>query len=278
MSNNDKGRKKMKASGLVHKKCWIGAILILLLFCCVNNGAAQEADTWEFDLSIYGWYAGIDSSIKLPNSPATGQSTTIDASDILANLEMIFMGGLDARYNRWSVITDVIYMDVGAEDNQTLVVEPQGVPVNGSVNLDLASWVLHGGIGYDVVQAERGTLAVVGGVRYLTADVDVTLGVTGPLGLVQRSPEQSGSVAVLDGIIGMRGVIKLNENWYLPYFADIGTGGSNLTWQALFGVGYRFSWGDVKFAYRYIGYDFDDDSVLQDLSLSGPLLGVSFRF
>ncbi len=172
----------------------------------------------------------------------------------------------------------MIYMDVSAEDNQTLTVKPQGVPVNASVNLDLASWVLHGAAGYEVVQSDRGTLAVVGGVRYLTVDADVTLGLSGSLGIVQRSPEQSGSVAVLDGIVGLRGAVKLNKNWYLPYFVDIGTGGSDLTWQALFGVGYRFGWGDVKFAYRYIGYEFGDDSVLQDMSLSGPVLGVSFRF
>lgn len=268
----------MKATEPVLTISWLGICIALLLFCSVNNAAARDADTWEFDFSIYGWYSGIDSTIKLPNSPGAGQSTSIDASDILANLEMIFMGGLEARYNKWSVITDVIYMDVSAEKNQTLSVQPQGIPVNAAVNLDLASWVVHGGIGYEVVQAERGTLAVVGGVRYLSADADVTLGLTGPLGIIQRAPEQSGSVAVLDGILGIRGTIQLNDNWYLPYYADIGTGGSDLTWQALLGVGYRFSWGDVKLAYRHIGYDFGEDSVLQDMDLSGPLLGVGFRF
>ncbi len=76
----------------------------------------------------------------------------------------------------------------------------------------------------------------------------------------------------------MRGVINLNEQWYVPYYADIGTGDSDLTWQALAGIGYRFSWGDIKLVYRYLSYDMDDDKLLKDLDLSGPALGVVFRF
>ncbi len=81
--------RKEKILQSFQRKSWIGVIVALLLFCCANSVAAQEADTWEFDLSIYGWYAGIDSSIKLPNAPGPGQSATIEASDILANLEMV---------------------------------------------------------------------------------------------------------------------------------------------------------------------------------------------
>jgi hypothetical protein len=42
----------------------------------------------------------------------------------------------------------------------------------------------------------------------------------------------------------------LNEHWYLPYYADIGTGDSDLTWQLFGGIGYMFNWGDIKLGYE----------------------------
>ena len=236
----------------------LGGFAILLFFCCVSSAAAQDADPWQHELTIYGWYAGIDGAVQLPGPFGAGTDITVDASDILDNLEMVFMGNWQSKYNKWSIIADVVYMDVGGSAN--------------GVELDLASWVLNGGIGYDVVQADRGTLTLGGGVRYLTLDVDVKAGFQGP------GVEKSDSEGLLDGVIGVSGTINFNENWYLPYHADIGTGSSDLTWQLFAGIGYRFSWGDIRLGYRHLSYDLGDDKVMQDLELSGPILGVGFRF
>ena len=254
------------------KKSWIvSSSLLLLVFCWASIAAAQDENKWQYEFTIYGWYAGIDGTVNVPGVPGPGVNSTVDASDILDSLEMVFMGGFAAQKNKWSIITDLVYMDVGGYKNTTLTTG-SGQPVNAALDLDISSWLVNGAIGYDVVQAERGTLAVVGGVRYMALDVDTKVGLLG------RQPERSGSEGLLDGIVGVRGFIRLNENWYVPYYADIGTGGSELSWQLFAGVGYRFSWGDIRLGYRYLGYDMDDDKVLQDLALSGPVLGVGFRF
>jgi hypothetical protein len=46
----------------------------------------------------------------------------------------------------------------------------------------------------------------------------------------------------------------------------------------MLGVGYTFTWGEVFAAYRHIDYKFDAADGLQDLSFSGPGVGVGFRF
>ena len=262
----------MITPGLIHKKCWLGAISALLLFCCAQYAAAQDTDTWQHELTIYGWYAGIDGSVQFPGPVGAGSDFTVDASDIISNLEMIFMGGWQSKKGKWSFIADVVYMDVGDSENQTVPAGSSGVPVNASLDLDLSSWILNGGVGYDVVQADWGTLAVVGGVRYMTIDVDVKAGLQGP------GIEKSDSEGLLDGIIGVSGSYSFNENWYLPYHADIGTGGSDLTWQLFAAIGYRFGWGDVRLGYRYLSYDLGDDAVMQDMDLNGPVLAVGFTF
>jgi hypothetical protein len=195
-----------------------------------------------------------------------------EASSILDSLEMVFMGAFEAHINRWSIVTDGIYFDLGNNKDTTVTVGRRDREVNASVDLNITSWVLTGVIGYDVVQTDLGTLAIVGGVRYTMLDVDTTLGLQG----LQTTSSESDDL--VDGIIGVRGAINLNEHWYFPYYADIGTGSSDLTWQALAGIGYRFSWGDAKLVYRYLKYDLDDNNLLQDLDISGPVLGIGFRF
>jgi hypothetical protein len=162
-------------------------------------------------------------------------------------------------------------MDAGADKSTTVTVGP-GVPITASASLDLTTWIISGGIGYDIVQADRGSLAVFGGARYLNADIDA--GITLPARTVARSQ----SAELWDGIVGVRGAINLGEHWYIPYHGDIGTGDSDLTWQLFTGIGYRFSWGNIRLGYRYLKYEQDEDKALQDLELSGPVMGVGFRF
>ena len=56
-----------------------------------------------------------------------------------------------------------------------------------------------------------------------------------------------------------------------------GAADSDLTWQALAGVNYRFSKADAVFGYRYLAYDFDEGNVFDKLNLSSPFAGVKFR-
>ena len=131
--------------------------------------------------------------------------------------------------------------------------------------------------GYDLVQTEKTRLALIGGVRYLNLDADLKLSAAGP---VETPPpaKLSNSDTLWDGIVGVKGGFMLTEHWYIPYYADIGAGDSQITWQLYTGIGYRFERVDVVLGYRYLEYDQDDDKFLQDLSFYGPLLGVGFRF
>jgi hypothetical protein len=83
---------------------------------------------------------------------------------------------------------------------------------------------------------------------------------------------------VWDAVIGVRGYLNLDDKWYLPYHLDIGTGQSDLTWQASAGLAYRFDWGDVSLQYRHIDWQFDSSSRLDNMNFSGPLLAAKFQF
>ena len=84
---------------------------------------------------------------------------------------------------------------------------------------------------------------------------------------------------VVDGIVGLRGRIRIAETpLFVPYYFDIGTGGSQLTWQIASGLGYQFNkWGAASVTYRYLSFQ-HGGAVVDRTTLKGPVLMVSFAF
>ena len=83
-----------------------------------------------------------------------------------------------------------------------------------------------------------------------------------------------------DAIIGVIGHLSVGDKgrWVVPYYLDVGTGDSDLTWQAMAGLGYQFDWGAMIFTYRYLDYDSGSGSPVTDLTIAGPMLGASFQW
>lgn len=71
----------------------------------------------------------------------------------------------------------------------------------------------------------------------------------------QSDRKLSETVDLWDGILGVKGRLALNDRWFLPFYADVGTGDTDLTWQAFGSVGYEFDWGEVSLTYRHLEYD-----------------------
>ncbi|MEI2789432.1 MAG: hypothetical protein V9E93_11155 [Steroidobacteraceae bacterium] len=75
-----------------------------------------------------------------------------------------------------------------------------------------------------------------------------------------------------------RAAFGADRTWFVPYLVDVGAGDSKLTWQAMIGLGHTFQALDVKAVWRYLEYDFGNDSPIQSLNFNGPALGVTYRF
>ena len=69
-----------------------------------------------------------------------------------------------------------------------------------------------------------------------------------------------------------------SRKWFVPYYVDIGTGESNLTWQAMGGIGYSFGWGDVVAAWRYIDYDMKSGKKIESMTFNGPAIAAVFHW
>jgi hypothetical protein len=230
----------------------------------VQARESSGADSWNVDAALYLWGAGIG------GKTVTDDDIDVSFNDIIDNLQMAFMGTLNARKGKWSLLADIMYLDVGADKSTTANII--GYPVTVDVEIGLKSWILTGAGAYSIMQTDSTRLDLLGGARYLWMDADLDF----QIGPIKESYSDSGDG--LDAIVGLRGKTDLSDKWYLNYHADIGAGNSKLTWQLLAGFNYRFKHVDGAFGYRYLKWDFDDDDTFDDLDISGPYAGIRFSF
>ncbi len=255
----------------------IAALCLIALFSQQVMAQSESGDDeWNHSLAVYLWGASIS------GTTASGTGLEVDFKDIADNLEFGAMAAYQARKGKWSILTDVIYLDVSA-NNQLDLLPPIGgdiIDVTTTASLDLTAWVIHLGGGYNLYNDGEGTTTdFVFGARYLDLESDLMLNFNiTPPDLDYTLPPLSASEDFWDAIIGFRGAISLGDRWFMPWGANIGAGDSDLSWQAMAGVAFKASsWADIVLTYRYLKWEFDD-AMVEDLSLSGPLLGVVFRF
>ena len=268
------------------------ATLAALALCGPLSAAAQTpGNQWIFSITPYLWLPNIDGTLKYSIPPgATGSpEVEVGPNDYLENLRLAFMISGEVRKDRWSVFTDVIYLDFASEDSSVKSINFGGDRVSSSANvstdssLKAGAWTL--GAGYAVLPSRPVEMDVFGGLRYLglhaSTDWQLTTTVTGPGGgqTFPRAGNISERTDLWDGIVGFKGRVWLGRsNWAIPYYFDVGTGSSELTWQGMLGIAYSFSWGGVNLTYRHLYYDQKSDKFVQDMRFSGPALGVTFRW
>jgi hypothetical protein len=245
---------------------WILAVNLLGIphgATAADSGIGDAGD-WKFGAEGYLWLPWIDITTE------TGSDIEISLDDILNNLDMLFMGVLSAGKGRWSLVTDIIYFDIESNENTEVL------PLLELKNLDLSAWIVTPQVRYSVLQTDKYRLGLVAGARYLQIEAQVKLDTKPPLPAGSRDGSDSGSV--WDGIVGLTGQRELTDKWYLSGYLDVGSGESDHTWQVSGSVNYRFRKVDAVAGYRHLDYDIGSDKAISKLSVSGPFLGLRYRF
>lgn len=229
-----------------------------------ESSGGAPTDRWVYAGEVYLWGAG------LGGTTVAGDDIDVDFTDLIKKLDFGIMGTFAASKGEWTLFADLIYLDVSDDARTTANII--GVPIKLAYDASLQGFTSTFGAAHSLLETDTTRLNLLAGARYLSLDLDLAFSV-GP-GVLTASE----SLTAWDGIVGMRGKTDLNPRWYLTYYADVGAGGSDLTWQALAAVNYRFGKVDAVFGYRYLDWEFDGRRVLDDINLSGPYAGVNFRF
>ena len=246
---------------------------------------ADTNEDWNYGVSVYGWFPDMSGTTSFPDDG--GGDFTIPIGDILDNLSFTFQGAFDARKGQWGLFSDVIYMDLSKKNNVisegTIGGNDLPYDVKAHVGFGMKSWIWTSAVYYRALDTQKKSFDFLGGVRYLDISQSLNWNLSGNVGEIPI-PGREGSAKVgatyWDAIIGMRGRVAFGQDnsWFLPYYLDIGTGNSDVTWQAMGGIGYAFKWGELVAAWRYLDYDLPSDKAISDMDFSGPAMGAIFRW
>lgn len=287
-------RVRPKSSSLTVRLC-----IACLVLAFAGASAEHSSSEWRYSLTPYLWLPSIDGALNYSPPPGGGGGPEIEAGPT-DWLDLINAGALvsgSAKKERFTVSLDLVYLSMQSTDGGVRSVDdtisvpgtPVRIPVSATLNVNIKTdfdgltWTVAGG--YAARDTESSSMDVFAGVRYFgtraKSSWNLTADVTTPGGSIIL-PAQGGvanNTDLWDGIVGIRGRFDLSaQNWALPYYLDIGTGSSALTWQAMGGLAYEFGWGDLLMMYRHLEYDQDASGLLQNFSFRGPAFGVRFSF
>ncbi|MFC5386631.1 hypothetical protein ACFPLB_11735 [Aquamicrobium segne] len=246
---------------------------------------ASGQPSWALQITPYMWAAGLDGNIS-PFRRGPTLAVEKSFSDVMDSLN--FGGFLDiwARSDRFIFSGNLMYVSTSENHGTGLLPEitipglgsiPAGTSVDAEFDSRQFMATLQGG--YRVIDTPQLTLDALAGARFWRISNDVTLTVNLGDGSVNGSyGEKFGWV---DPVAGLRVFVPITEKLSLQAQGDIGGfgAGSDLTWSALATLNYvvtdHFS---VSAGYKVLNVDYERSGHVFDTRLSGPVLGVTYRF
>jgi len=254
-----------------------------LVSAAQGTGAAGP---WRYRASIYGYFPSVSGSSST-QPPAGGPSIEFDGSKFLDNLQGAFFGSFEANNGRWGFYTDYMYISAGKDiqGSRDFSIGGSGIAASTSANLgwDLKGsvWTLAGE--YRMVSDPVKVVDLLLGARMFDIKQNFRWDIAGSIGAlpeVSRSGSSERSETNWDAIVGVKGrySIGTSRRWGVPFYLDVGTGESKLTWQAAAGVSYAFSWGELSGLWRHLAYEMKSGKPTKDLRFSGPMVGATFSF
>jgi hypothetical protein len=268
---------------------------------------APVFNPWTFNVMFPAWTPSLHGSTTVK-----GRTMDVDAgfyTDILPNAKIpvdlyevpIYF---EARKDRFSIFTDVIYMHLGinASATRTRGVDKLNATVGASAGLEIDMTIAELAAAYEVAHwgatsmPGSGTaIDLYGGARawWLKGDASVALSGTVNIGDLTRNADgtlaATGRLNWVDPIVGVRLRHQLAPNWNLVASADVGGfgAGSKFSWKVAAAVNYDFYVHDnviwsAMLGYKALHVDYLKGSGLNqfefDMTLYGPVFGVSARF
>ena len=234
----------------------------------------RMAPEWTFAIDpFYSWLPGMKGDIRLFGGP--GVSIDVTTGDILENLDAflhavdgLYMGSGEYRNHQFGPPPTT-----SASDRSTSA--EFGNKITGALDAGFKMSMTTLAANYRVYETEKAYVDLIGGVRLSNIDVDLTI-TAGPGGIVR-----SGGDTWVDPVVGLKGRLDLNDNWYVKGNALYGGFGvsSHSLYDVAGLVGYEWQNGfEMYGGWRISHTDYENGPFKWDVQLSGPMMGFTVKF
>jgi hypothetical protein len=259
----------------------LGALFGWVVLAALPTGASaqdqemQEQSGWSFTVAPYFWAAGMNGEVGARDRQA---DIDVSFSEVRENLKFGAMMLAEARNGRYGVFFAPFFVRLGDDVDAgpfDLDATSDVAVIGAGAFYRLAEWTL-GPAGDG--SSRKAWIEPLAGARYTY--VRAELNIDGPVGLNPDSDEHQDWI---DPIVGTSLGVEISEHWTLLVEGDIGGFGvgSDFTWNALGLISYRTSVSGIPMqiggGYRALSWDYDDNGFKWDVTMHGPVLGISFR-
>jgi len=237
-----------------------------LLASTLGGGETPAQDpAWTFDAFVYYWSAGVTGNLTVDGQEIDleGEGDGFAGETALSG----FLGHFEAHRGPWSFALAPIFVNVDATGTE-------------SGGFD-AAVSIHAQVHEAFVAHDLGrSWEWLAGARYYDLDTGVDLSAGGvPVGSLGNDHTW------VDPIVGLRYHGEFSESWSFHGRADVGGFGlgSDFAWNASGLFGYSFgSCCAAQLGYRILSVRFENgsgsDRLAYDLTMAGPIIGLSFAF
>ncbi len=211
---------------------------------------------WSFSITPYLWAAGLDG-----DTAAEGIGSEIDTGYSffsLDNLDLAIGTDVEARKGKWGVLLDGMYVDFSDTSDGTFV----------DTEAEVSGGYFEASAAYPAAKIPG--LDLIFGVRYVALEASVRL---------TPGPSAESRKSWLDPLVGARFSHEFNDRWSVVLRGDVGGFGvsSELVTNvaAIFGFGITDAM-TLRFGYRALKMDFEDDQFVLDAIAQGYVFGLTF--
>ena len=265
--------------------------------------APQPVSAWTYKLTPYFWAPSLDG-----HSTIKGVSTDIDATfvDLLHRKipKELFgvMASFEARNDRFSIFSDLVYMKLGASGNASrhVTVGPllsASLGASATVNFEMV--VAELAAAYEIARwgssASNTAIDIYGGGRLwwqrAEADLALTAGTTlaGFTVTGGRALSGGGDVTWVDPLVGLRLRHQVSPGHELVLSGDVGgfSAGSDVSWQVVGAYSFDFAktssgvWsGMIGYRALYVDFQKGSGTTFYEYAMlqHGPIMGLSLKF
>lgn len=232
---------------------------------------AQEGGAPSLTLTVYGWLSATDGRVGADGRTVDVSNTfreTIDDSDTVAS----FMARGEFRQQRLGLFLDAMYTRLGYDD----------VPLGPLVaNAATTMTTVEAGAAWEMVDGRLGAegtwaLDLLGGARWTRIRNQISINAGGP--------SADSRTDWVDPFIGLRLRGLFSPRWEYTLRGDVGGFGvgSDFAWQVAATIGYRLEMFGLPsvahIGYRALSQDYESRRLVWDVTLHGPLIGLSVAF
>ncbi len=223
-------------------------------------GNAQAESEWKHTLApLYLWGAGIEGTSQI--GPVSAP-ISLEFSDALEHIDTAFTFHYEANKGKFGLFADYFHLSLAPE-----AALPNGVPAT----VDLTNNIYELGVIYRPDNVKG--LDILLGFRGMDIRLDASIGPVPRRNLTDQD--------WIDVFAGLRKTHAISDKVNFIARADIGTGDSDLVWNASLIFDYRFNKTVSMFGgYRWLDYDYETgrgaEHFSYDVTYQGPAIALRF--